>query len=190
VSDEPRNRRQILLARHGETKWNVEKRRQGWLDSPLTDEGIWQAQQIGAQAYPFQVDIIVASSLGRARETATTMCGFLGADVVLLDDLREVNHGDFAGHTNAELDAQYPGWRAQRKQNLYEWRFPGGESYHDAHMRAVRALANPYITDARCPLIISHQMIGRMLIGELEHIPVEAALHRDLPHNRLLVFER
>jgi probable phosphoglycerate mutase len=37
----------IYLIRHGETAWNRIKRRQGHLDSPLTERGIAQAQAIG-----------------------------------------------------------------------------------------------------------------------------------------------
>ncbi|XRD26583.1 histidine phosphatase family protein [Lysinibacillus fusiformis] len=29
----------FYLVRHGETQWNQEQRLQGWLDSPLTDNG-------------------------------------------------------------------------------------------------------------------------------------------------------
>ena len=29
----------LFLVRHGQTQWNVERREQGWLDSPLTSFG-------------------------------------------------------------------------------------------------------------------------------------------------------
>ena len=37
----------IYLVRHGETAWNSIRRRQGRLDSPLTDRGIAQARAVG-----------------------------------------------------------------------------------------------------------------------------------------------
>jgi broad specificity phosphatase PhoE len=37
----------IYLVRHGETAWNLIKRRQGRLDSPLTERGVAQAEAIG-----------------------------------------------------------------------------------------------------------------------------------------------
>src|SRR5947209_9268248 len=41
------NARALLLVRHGETQWNVERRYQGQLDSPLTERGIAEAEAIG-----------------------------------------------------------------------------------------------------------------------------------------------
>ena len=35
----------LYLMRHGETLFKYTKRVQGWCDSPLTENGIWQAEQ-------------------------------------------------------------------------------------------------------------------------------------------------
>ena len=35
----------LYLMRHGETLFNTQKRVQGWCDSPLTENGICQAEQ-------------------------------------------------------------------------------------------------------------------------------------------------
>lgn len=180
----------ILLARHGQTMWNLERRRQGQLNSPLTEKGLDDARKVAAQASSWPVDIIVASPLGRAFQTATIIGTALRVDVQPLDDLMEVHHGEYAGFTDAELDDAHPGWRDERLRDIYDWRFPGGESYHDAHDRAVRALASPQITGASCPLIVTHQMLACMLIGVLDHLDVGQALQRKLPHGQLLVFQQ
>ena len=36
----------LLFVRHGQTEFNVKKRVQGWCDSPLTQEGIKQAESL------------------------------------------------------------------------------------------------------------------------------------------------
>ena len=63
----------ILLVRHGETKWNLARRYQGWSDSPLTARGLAQAEAIGRYlcTHPDAAGAtIVASPIGRARRTA------------------------------------------------------------------------------------------------------------------------
>jgi len=65
----------IYLLRHGETVWNTLGRFQGQKDSPLTQRGILQAdqvagrlaQEIGECSIPFEFHV---SPLGRALETA------------------------------------------------------------------------------------------------------------------------
>jgi len=180
--------RRLLLARHGQTRWNLERRWQGQLDSPLTSQGVCDAQHIAEQAAKWPVDVIVCSPLGRARQTATIIAASVRVDVQVLDDLREIDHGRFAGFTAAELDAAHPGWREQRAGNLYEWQFPDGESYHDADRRARSALNSHEIAGASCPLVITHEMIARMLIGTLEHLSIEQALGGSLMHGILRVF--
>jgi broad specificity phosphatase PhoE len=99
----------MLLVRHGQSEWNASGRWQGQADPALTDFGRQQAthaaDSIGA------MDVIVASTLGRAMETAAILAQRLGIGPVLTDDdLRERNAGDFAGLTRAEIDEQFPGF--------------------------------------------------------------------------------
>src|SRR4051812_50088063 len=73
----------ILLVRHGETEWNRIRRYQGWLDSPLTPEGIAQAAALGRRLLllPEAAEAaIVASPLGRARHTAAIIAECLNDD--------------------------------------------------------------------------------------------------------------
>ena len=39
--------RELFIVRHGETEWNVVRRMQGRLDSPLTEQGKAHAQKNG-----------------------------------------------------------------------------------------------------------------------------------------------
>jgi len=178
----------LLLARHGQTEWNLQRRRQGQLDSPLTAQGLRDADTLAELARGYPVDVVVCSPLGRAHRTATIIGERLGVPVELLDDLHEVDHGRYAGLTDDEIDKVQPGWRTERARDLYRWRFPGGESYKDAHARARRALSCPVIAQASCPLVVTHEMVARMLMAVLENVPVHEALKRNLPHGTLLVF--
>lgn len=155
----------VYLARHGQTEWNVARRRQGRLDSPLTAHGLLQARRNVSLLSEQKIDAVFSSPLGRARRTADILAA--GLPVTVLDDLAEVSHGEWSGLTSAEIGAGWPGQRAAREADKYGFRFPGGESYADADVRAGRALTEVARAGARRPLLVSHEMIGRMLLKQL-----------------------
>jgi probable phosphoglycerate mutase len=49
----------VFLARHGQTEWNAQRRRQGQLDSPLTTHGEAQAQRHAALLRTQAIDGVV-----------------------------------------------------------------------------------------------------------------------------------
>lgn len=177
----------LLLARHGQTEWNVVDRKQGQLDSPLTQAGVGQAHDQATLLIGTGVGVIFTSPLGRAHRTAMIMGDALGATVEVIEQLAEMHHGSYAGRTSQEL-AEEPHWR-ERRANLYDWRFPGGESYRDLDDRAGAALDRIRARGTDQALIVSHEMIGRMLVKHLCGLPAERALTRSHPHGVIYRWE-
>jgi broad specificity phosphatase PhoE len=176
----------VLLARHGQTEWNVLGRRQGQLDSPLTAAGVAHAHRHARTLAGRDLDAIFTSPLGRAHTTATVIAEAVGLPVTVLDDLAEVHHGSFAGLTNADIAARHPAAAHERSRDKYHWRFPHGESYADADRRAAAAL-RAIAGAAQRPLIVSHEMIGRMLLRNLLDEEPAESLRRDQPHDVIYV---
>lgn len=177
----------LFLARHGQTEWNLERRMQGRLDSPLTSAGVEHAHMIARRLEGAGVGLICTSPLGRARRTAEIVAEHLDVAVIPVDDLAEVDLGTFAGRTWDEIDETHPGVRALRSENRYGWAFPGGESYASARPRALRALEECSWAGDGTPLLIAHEMIGRLLRGAMlgyGHADTLALRH---PHG--IVFE-
>jgi len=60
--------KRLILLRHGQSLWNLEKRFTGWTDVDLSDQGIQEAHQAGklfkAEGYLF--DVAFTSVLKRA----------------------------------------------------------------------------------------------------------------------------
>jgi broad specificity phosphatase PhoE len=171
----------VYLARHGQTAWNLEGRSQGRLDSPLTPEGVRQVQRNAAAVRGEPVDALFASPMGRARASAAAFAAALGLPMRVLDELAEVDHGELSGLTSAEKTAAWPGLAEARERDKYFFRFPGGESYADADARAARALARIAGSEARAPLLVSHEMIGRMLMKNLAGLDSAQALRLNHP---------
>lgn len=177
----------VIVVRHGETEWNTEGRRQGQLDSPLTSQGRDHAAVIAEICSGLGVDRIFTSPLGRTRETAAIISSVVDRRVFELPGLAEIHHGSFAGLTNDEIEQRHPGALARRSQEKYMWAFPGGESYADGAARAGGAIKQIKTTDATVPLLVTHEMIGRMVLGQLLDLEPNDALALSLPHGT--VFE-
>lgn len=120
------------LVRHGQTVWNAQHRLQGRQDSPLTPDGIRQACTMAEVLQGRGITTVCSSPLGRALRTAVIIADGIGAELVEIPELIEVDQGAMTGLTWAEIDEQFPGARAERAENRYGWAFPGGESYAQA----------------------------------------------------------
>ncbi|MEV4735298.1 MULTISPECIES: histidine phosphatase family protein [unclassified Microbacterium] len=177
----------LFLVRHGQTDWNLEHRMHGQLDSPLTAEGLRQAERMAELLSDRGVATVCSSPLGRALRTAVVIAERTGADLVEVPELAEIHHGDLAGLTWEEADERFPTARAERAENRYGWAFPGGESYAQARARARRALTACGWASTGIPVLVSHEMIGRMLRAELRGLDAPTALGLRHPHG--VVFE-
>jgi probable phosphoglycerate mutase len=108
--------------------------------------------------------------------TAVIIGDHLGLSVMVIDELTEIHHGTFAGLTDEEINIGHPEhWRG-RSVDKYGWAFPNGESYALADVRAGRALDRIGGYSARRPLVVSHEMIGRMLRRHLLGLEPHEAL--------------
>ncbi len=143
----------ILLARHGETDWNRERRYQGHLDPPLNELGRRQAYELADALAGERFDAIYSSDLGRAHETAEIVGARLGLPVTSDPGLREIHLGSWAGLTRDEVAERFPGAEGH-----------GGETDHEFEARVVGAVQRIVELHPReRVLIVSHGGSLRML---------------------------
>ena len=128
----------LLLARHGETDWNRERRWQGHSDTPLNDAGRGQARALAAELAGEPPDALYSSDLARSSETAEIVGGTLGLPVRLDRRLREVDVGEWSGLTRAEVEERYPEGVSRRLAGGTGWEH--GESFAAMSERVVAAL--------------------------------------------------
>jgi broad specificity phosphatase PhoE len=174
----------IFLVRHGQTEWNRARRYQGWSDSPLTAQGVAQAEAIGhcLRAIPEAASAeIVASPIGRARRTAEIIAHCLGrTSPVRFDErLREISLGPWDGLNRAEIKARMGAGFAE-----FEWYFrtPDGESYEVFEGRIAGWLAEA----GNGPVIaVSHGVVTRVLRGLYAGLPRAEALRLAVPQDRI-----
>ena len=111
----PGRGRRVILWRHGQTSWNVERRFQGSTDVPLTETGVAQARRAARLLVSLKPDAIVASDLQRAADTAAELAALTGLEVTHDEGLRETYAGVWQGLTHEEIigrhGEEYAAWK-------------------------------------------------------------------------------
>jgi alpha-ribazole phosphatase len=123
---------QVRLIRHGMTADNAARRYVGSTDEPLCPEGREAAEQKRKDP---TLERVFVSPLLRARETAAIL--FPNAEQKLVNDLREMDFGDFEGRAADEM-ANDPAYRAW-VDDLCRGACPNGESQAAFHARVAKA---------------------------------------------------
>lgn len=162
----------LYIMRHGETLFNRQKRVQGWCDSPLTENGLLQAEQarIWFKEEGIRFGAVYASTQERAVDTAQLVSG--SSAVIRLKALKEMHFGNF----EAQPEYLLPKFRLGAR-SFEDLLVPyGGEDIADVGKRvlqAVRKIAEEERSEAI--LIVSHGAALWGLILELDlTLPQEA----------------
>ena len=94
----------LILIRHGETNWNVERRKQGRNDQPLNEKGSTQAA-LAAQYVISAYDIkkVWTSPLRRCANTAA----LFEMPVSTSDHLLEIDYGEWEGMLSSDIEKNY-----------------------------------------------------------------------------------
>jgi broad specificity phosphatase PhoE len=142
----------ILLARHGESDWNRDRRWQGYADRPLTDRGREQARALAERLSDIRLDAIYSSDLERARATAEAVARPRGMAVEQVPALREVDVGSWSGLTRDEAQERYP--EAFTRWLAGDAGWTDGETYEEMSGRVLRAIAD----------IVGDHSDGRVLV--------------------------
>lgn len=134
----------LVLVRHAQTDWNVERRFQGQLDVPLSATGRVEAQEVAEwlASLPLRFSALYSSDLNRAAETAKPIAALQpGIETVYAEALRELDCGEWQGLITFEVDARYPGQLRHWRENIKSFTLPGGESVPDVQRRISQYIA-------------------------------------------------
>lgn len=131
---------QLYLVRHGETKWNREKRYYGSSDIPLNERGKQQAEQVARLLEEVSFDRIYTSPLLRAKQTTFLIQQqnkqIEKTKIIETKLLSEQSLGIFEGYTYHELKQKFPKELQKWNQN---WKagIPEGESFFELYERVL-----------------------------------------------------
>ena len=168
----------VFLARHGATQLTAEGRFSGSVGVELSEEGRWQAAQLGERLRRERLNAAYASSMSRAFETARIVGEECGLVPDMRDGLREISHGHWEGLTRAEVEARFPDEYAAWEEDPFTYAPEGGESGVAVLARALPALREIVTTHAGGRvLVVSHKATIRLLLSSL--LGIDARGYRD-----------
>jgi alpha-ribazole phosphatase len=133
-------RTSVWLVRHGQTRYNLERRYQGRGDSPLTTYGQRQIAALAARLQRIPFTVALVSPAPRTQQTAQKiLAGRRGLTVRLDGRWAETDHGRWEGLTYKEVLARYPDEARARWADGINGRAQGGESLAEAYARVAEA---------------------------------------------------
>jgi alpha-ribazole phosphatase len=130
----------LLLVRHGQTLYNQQSRYTGQSDIPLSPQGKRQATLLAQRLLKEPLNVIVASDLQRASNTAQIIAEPHTLPVYEDPALREMSLGAWEGSTYAEILAQDEAFVTLWRTDPINYAPPGGETVAQLNHRIADSL--------------------------------------------------
>lgn len=158
----------LYVTRHGQTVINAQNKVSGRGDVPLTDRGKEQAKALAAKALDTDIDLIIASPLSRAWETAKAVADAKGVPMIAEPALLELDYGRFD-----MVPIDDPEFLEVKR--TFARRMGGGESILQVAARVYPCLERIRETYAgRTPLIVCHGTVCRVIHSYFNDLTDEA----------------
>jgi broad specificity phosphatase PhoE len=158
---------ELILARHGETVWNVEKIYRGRMDLNLDEVGIKQAELLGKYLSNWELAAIYSSPLKRATDTADIIAHYQKIGVHIAEGLIDFDYGEWQALPEQEAKRLYPTLHNEWHDNPHKVRMPGGESLEDVRKRAIEVVNDVLSKYQVSVLLVSHRVVNKVLICSL-----------------------
>ncbi|MBI5654126.1 histidine phosphatase family protein [Candidatus Uhrbacteria bacterium] len=209
----------LVLVRHGESRWNLSNRFTGWIDIPLSENGIKEAGRCAVHCKDFDYSAAYTSTLTRAQETLliilsgqartgifqhaddTRYSGWIrnsnrrvGDDIPIFSSsaLNERYYGMLQGMDKTAAERKYGKDKVKAWRRGYADKPPHGESLEEAHARMHPYLVRnilPKVRRGETVLVTAHGNTLRAAIKHLEGISDQDISYVDLPEAKPLVYE-
>lgn len=163
----------LYCVRHGESQYNAEGRIQGQFDVPLSELGKRQSLAVAEELAQYPIDVVIASPLSRALETARPIAQRHDLAPQTDDRLKEIHAGIFQGLRWSEIESSHPAEARQWIEQAPDFVIPGGESRRAlmerglAVMLAIRELPYEHVA------VVAHGGILSAAFKALLKIPAE-----------------
>ncbi len=144
----------LILIRHGQSTWNLEKRFTGWVDVDLTEQGKIEAEKAGLliKSQNINIDFYYSSFQLRANNTLEIVQNVLDAkkDYVRAWQLNERHYGELTGLNKIET-AKKMGedkvFKFRRSWDIKPGKLSQESSYHPLNIETYKKIPKEFIPD-------------------------------------------
>lgn len=168
----------IILTRHGHVEGIEPERFRGRADLALTELGERQAKAVAARiAANWKPASVYSSPMRRCQATAAAIARVCGAPSEVLDDLNDIDYGEWQWRTHEEVRAAMPDLLMLWYDAPQLVRFPSGESLQDLAARAanvLRLMMQRHAGAAETVVLVGHDSVNRALLTQLLDQPLSA----------------
>lgn len=164
----------LYIVRHGETEYNVQKRMQGSIDSPLTERGKAHAKDLRNHLQGVRFDKIYSSPSERACKTAEIIRGEAVIPIQIENEFREMNLVHWEGKSREELTALYPEEHDRFWDSPHLHQLEGGDTFQEVQERAVAMLYKLIHENKNGNiLIVTHSVVILTISLFFRQLPIE-----------------
>ncbi|MFO7791587.1 MAG: histidine phosphatase family protein [Candidatus Saliniplasma sp.] len=159
----------LYIVRHGETEWNLEKRFQGWKDSPLTKTGREQVLSLAERLKKHDVRYLYSSPSGRTIKTSEMIADAIELDVIEEPDFKEINLGELEGKKVEWVKENHPKILHDFWNDPVNYEPISGENFYEFRRRVISTLdtlLNKHLDDNI--LIVSHAAASKVILSHLD----------------------
>lgn len=156
----------ILLVRHGETLWNIGKKRfRGQMDIELSDFGLRQAEATGKRFTKESIEAIFFSPLARTRQTAEGIKKY-NPNISFLEEplLLDISFGDWQGRTHEEVFAEDPIFEDYWNNHPEKLSFPNGESWFRVFERIDLLFKKIAKLELGTIVLVTHRVVANIIL--------------------------
>ncbi len=158
----------VLLVRHGQTSSNITGFYMGWSDEDLNEVGYTQARRLSSRLARLPIASVYTSPLRRTYTTATILSEPHHLEPKVLDELIEIQFGDWQGLHIDDIQQKWPELWQQSRIDPSELTMPNGESFLQVTERAIRAFEK-IVQDnqGKQVAIVTHDVVIRVLVAHI-----------------------
>jgi len=158
---------EIIIARHGQTEWNVGEVFRGTIDIDLDETGTKQAELLAEYLSLREIEAIYSSPLRRALRTAQAIARRHNLEVQVAPGLVDLNFGRWQGRSHQEVRSEYRELYEQWMKSPHRVTMPDGESLDDVRRRVLGLVDEVIARHKGRVVLVSHRVVNKVLICAL-----------------------